>query len=277
MAAQGGDPVRDGQVQAQLISKHNALVPGQTVTLGLRLQMDEHWHTYWKNPGDAGLATSIDWQFPPGYVAHEIEWPAPHYYQANGLATYGYEGEIVLPVRIEVPADAAVGEDVVIKATADWLMCKEICIPGSAALSLVLPVAATADDVEPEPRWAGLFAWADQRTPRNYDDAYVHVERQDGRRYRLTVRNAGTGIGVRDNLSVRFFPDNAGSIAMTAEQVVERSDTGVVSVSLPLDANQQWTDRLRGVLVYERGDDTRVYRVDAEVEPKTTEPKMTEN
>jgi hypothetical protein len=99
------------------------------------------WHTYWKNPGAGGLPTSIEWTLPPGFAAGEIRWPAPEITDTGGLVTYGYGGEQLLLVDIAVPATAQPGASVTLRARAEWLMCKESCVPGGAELSLTLPVA----------------------------------------------------------------------------------------------------------------------------------------
>ena len=67
--------VKTQHVEAELVSAEASAQPGKPVTLGLKLRMEPEWHTYWKNPGDSGLPTRIQWQLPPGWKAGEIEWP----------------------------------------------------------------------------------------------------------------------------------------------------------------------------------------------------------
>jgi thiol:disulfide interchange protein DsbD len=142
-------------VKASLVSETASLRPGQPVTVGLRLEMADGWHTYWKNPADSGLATKLKWSLPAGFAAGEIAWPHPERISAPPLMSYGYEHEVVLPVVVTVPSDLAVGQPVRLAARADWLECKEICLPGKSDLELTLPVAAD----EPKPsEHAALFA-----------------------------------------------------------------------------------------------------------------------
>ena len=61
------NPVRADHIDVELVSATNSVEPGGTLTLALRLKADEHWHTYWKNPGDSGLATQIAWTLPEGF------------------------------------------------------------------------------------------------------------------------------------------------------------------------------------------------------------------
>ncbi|HZP66740.1 MAG TPA: protein-disulfide reductase DsbD domain-containing protein [Rudaea sp.] len=142
-------------VNVSLVAESSALVPGTAAWVGLRLRHEAHWHTYWVNPGDAGLPTKLAWQLPPGYRAGEIAWPAPKRFDVGGLYNFGYDGEVLLPVRIDVPADAKPGSRAKFAVEAKWLVCHEECVPGKTALAITLPVAAHATK---NPRFASLFA-----------------------------------------------------------------------------------------------------------------------
>ena len=129
-------------VKASLVAEIPGFAPGQSITVGLLLKTESHWHTYWRDPGDAGLATTLSLELPAGLKASEILWPKPKVFKdPGGLTGYGYEGDTLLPVAIAIPASYA-GSTIEIKAKADWLVCKDVCIPGSAALSLSLPSPA---------------------------------------------------------------------------------------------------------------------------------------
>ena len=132
---------KGGNVQASLIAGGDAAVPGLPLDVGIRLRMAPGWHVYWKNPGDSGLPPTVSWTLPDGFDAGPIEWPAPTRFMDEGLVTYGYHDEVVLPVRIETPGSLP-RDSVVISARVDWLECKDICVPGSATLELRLPVRA---------------------------------------------------------------------------------------------------------------------------------------
>ena len=137
-------PVKTEHVTAELVAERSAAQPGQTLAIGLRLQHLPHWHTYWRNPGDSGLPTTLRWTLPEGSRAGEIEWPAPKRLPIGPLVNYGYEGELLLPLRYTAPANARPGETLTLRAQANWLVCKDICIPESATLQLRLPVLATS-------------------------------------------------------------------------------------------------------------------------------------
>ncbi len=131
-------------VQASLVSETASIQPGQPLQLGLRLQMADGWHTYWKNPADSGLPTKLAWTLPPGFTAGALEWPRPERISLPPLMSFGYNDEVLLPVTVQVPADLPAGRPVRLAARAEWLECKEICLPGKADLEITLPVEAGA-------------------------------------------------------------------------------------------------------------------------------------
>src|SRR6187455_602013 len=132
--------VRTEHVEARLVTERASAQPGKPIIVGLQLRMAPHWHTYWKNPGDSGLPTKIQWELPAGWKAGAIQWPYPKPLPIGPLTNYGYEDEVVLLSELTPPADAAPGT-VAIKAKAEWLVCKDICIPEKGELDIALPVA----------------------------------------------------------------------------------------------------------------------------------------
>lgn len=138
-----GAIVQTPQVQAELLAHApEGVGPGKPVWLGLKLAHQPHWHTYWKNPGDSGLPTRLDWSLPPGLTAGDIAWPLPQRIPLGNLVNFGYEGTVVLPVPITVGADfqPPLAGDLEIKLFASWLVCREECIPEEGHFSLRLPV-----------------------------------------------------------------------------------------------------------------------------------------
>jgi thiol:disulfide interchange protein DsbD len=138
-------PMQVDHAMVELISEYDAVVPGQSFDLALRFDLEEHWHIYWKNPGASGLSTTIDWLLPERIEAGDVQWPAPERIQLGGLVNYGYEEEAVFIVTLQAPEDLKLGSDLAITANLFWLICKETCLPGEAALDLVLPVASKAE------------------------------------------------------------------------------------------------------------------------------------
>jgi thiol:disulfide interchange protein len=131
-------------VSASLLADTSAVVPGKPFTAGLLLKMQPGWHTYWRDPGDSGLPTTLQWTLPPGFHAGNIQWPKPvQEVEPGNLKVNIYNDEVLLLVEITPPAQIS-GTAITLQALAKWLVCKESCIPGKADLSLTLPVARTA-------------------------------------------------------------------------------------------------------------------------------------
>ena len=149
-------------LKAELVSEYQQLTPGQTALLALHFVPDEHWHTYWQNPGDSGLATSLSWQLPDGVTVGDIIWPTPSAIALPPLMNYGFEGQTILLSELSLPAGYS-ADTVQIGLTADWLVCEEVCIPASASFSLSLPVGADAVLAQ---QYQPLFAEAKTRLPK---------------------------------------------------------------------------------------------------------------
>ena len=135
--------VQTEQVRAELIAHApQGAVPGQPVWVGLKITHQPHWHTYWKNPGDSGLPTTLEWTLPAGVTAGEIAWPAPKSIAIGTLTNYGYEDTLVLPVPLTIsPAfQAGLTGDLEIKLNASWLVCRQECIPQDGNFVLHVPV-----------------------------------------------------------------------------------------------------------------------------------------
>ncbi|MFH1067498.1 MAG: protein-disulfide reductase DsbD domain-containing protein [bacterium] len=130
-------------VQAELVSENAVIQTGQPFWVALHLKMEDGWHTYWKNPGDTGIPTSIQWNLPQGFRAAPLLWPRPQRFDTPPLVSYGYEKEVLLLAEITPPNDLKPDAPVLLQAKASWLVCeKEACIPGGAELKLELPTAA---------------------------------------------------------------------------------------------------------------------------------------
>lgn len=119
---------------------------GQPVWVGLQLAHQPEWHSYWKNSGDSGLPTQLEWSLPPGVVAGEIQWPIPRKYPIGHLINYGYADTVLLPVRLTVGPEfkAPLFKDALeVKLKATWLVCRKECIPEEGQFVVEVPVKST--------------------------------------------------------------------------------------------------------------------------------------
>lgn len=219
-------PVKNDQVEAELIAEKTALVPGQPTTVALRLKIAKGWHTYWRNPGDTGLPTTLAWTLPSGVVASAIEWPAPHALPVGPLVNYGYESEALHLVTLTTVPEFAPGREATLAAKAEWLVCRETCFPQGAELTLTLPVANTAG---PDPRFGKAIAATRAALPQTLVGWHVTAE---GAGAKVVVALTPPP-GAADPGTLRFFPYEEGRIEASAPQPATR-DGGVYLLTLPV-------------------------------------------
>lgn len=198
-------------VDAELIAATDAIVPGQPLTVGLRLKHENEWHTYWQVPGDSGLPTQIKWQLPAGFNAGSIDWPHPKRLPVGPLMNFGYEGETLLLTTVQVPADLPVGTPVTLTAKASWLECKDVCIPGDAQVKLTLPVRQQAAPSSS----AALFKASQARVPQAALAASANI---DATRIRVALSPpAGKTLD-----KIEFFPLEESRIEAAAPQELKK-------------------------------------------------------
>lgn len=241
-------------VKAQLIAEVKSIQPGVPFWVALHLQMKEHWHTYWKNPGDSGLATIIDWTLSEGLTAGKIHWPYPQRLETPPLVSFGYEGEVLLLTKITVDPRLEAGPKQEIRAKADWLMCREECIPGKAELSLTLPV--NTHKPEMNGKWAEAFAAARLRLPQEIPGWKVNASLDDTLIRIQIVPPSGF---TEDLLSIQFFPEQRGFINHEKSPQYRKTDIGYF-LEIPRSLLiEEVPKQLIGVLYSEKGWDENSY------------------
>ena len=174
--------------------------PGKPFRVGLRLRLAPGWHTYWQNPGDAGVPPELELTLPPGGTAGPIDWPAPRRIAEGPLMTYAYTGDLLLPVTM-TPRRR---RHTLVKAHAEWLVCRDICVPEEADFRLDLPAGTGAPSAQ-----APLFAALERQVPR----PSPWQARARPRRHAVGA-GAGTDAGHRGRCLVH--PGRAGRRSATA-------------------------------------------------------------
>ena len=157
----GLSPAQAAHTRVTLLLSADTAKPGDTVLAGLDLQMDPGWHTYWKNPGEAGIPTVIKWDLPPGVTAGEIQWPLPHKLPPADVTTYGYVDEVMLIVPLKLSPDLQPGQPITLQASLTWLECQDQCIPGKTKVSATLNLGP---DTQPSANAAIITSWQ-QKVP----------------------------------------------------------------------------------------------------------------
>ena len=242
------EPVYTAHVRAELVTDVSSIAPGEPFWVGLHMVMDEGWHTYWRNSGDSGMPTSIQWELPEGFKAGGIHWPLPKRFDYNdGLTGYGYDGETVLLTEMSVPAALEAGSTVTVKAKVKWLSCAEICVPGKAEFSLALSVAEDGPVVRDDIR--SLFD-AQRKT--------LLVMKSDWR-----IEAAGKGdmfifrlssAGEQRNIikTAAFFPYRNDIIDHAAQQEFTDNDSGPAELAVKRSSlSDELVQDIRGVMVLE--------------------------
>ncbi|TWI69617.1 thiol:disulfide interchange protein DsbD [Pseudoduganella lurida] len=216
-----GPVVTTEHVRSELVAHApDGIRPGSTVWLGLAIAHQPHWHTYWKNPGDSGLATTLAWKLPAGVEAGAIAWPTPKRLPLGPLMNYGYEGTVLLPVPVTVPAGFK-GTSLKVGLHAEWLVCKEICLPEAGDYDVDLPVGA------PLVASKALFDATSAATPVAVKGATA-TARVDGNVLAVAVRGLAT-----QPQPLEYFAEDAGVIDY-AGKVDQQWTDGVLHLRVPL-------------------------------------------
>jgi len=210
-----------------LVHAPGGIAPGQPVWLGLQIAHAPDWHTYWKNPGDSGLPTALEWQVPAGVVPGDIMWPTPRKFPLGDLANYGYDGTVLLPVPLRIGADF-VGTELQAEVLATWLICRLECIPEEASFQLRIPahMSSVGHRAAFEAAWQAMPA---ELPPHNSSLAVAAST--------LQVRLEGLPLAWRGQ-SLEFFPQTPGLIEPGAAWQQSWED-GLWQASIPLSRFRQ--------------------------------------
>jgi thiol:disulfide interchange protein DsbD len=214
------EPVRAQRLQAEL-APQSAAAPGAVVYVALHQIIDSGWHTYWRNPGDSGQATTIAWTLPKGWSAGDIVWPLPQKLPTGPLMDYGYTGSVYLPVPITAPKDAKPGTTAHIAATAHLLVCEDVCIPADANLTLDLPIMAGSPT--PDPKFGADVTATLAAAPKDAGLTAVFAAGSDA------LKLAVTGPAVRGQAvsDAYFFPYDGTVIDHAKHQTADRGPDGL--------------------------------------------------
>lgn len=218
-----GPVAKTEHVRAELVAHApQGITSGGQFWVGLNLEHAPHWHTYWKNSGDSGLPTTLEFKLPAGLKAGDIAWPLPHKIAIGTLANYGYENTILLPVPIAVGKDFSARE-AIISVKANWLVCRRECIPEEVELSLRIPAqGSTASN-------GALFDAAFQAVPAAAKGA-VTSSQVSGSTLNLSVKGLPTAWQGKNLLA---FPESP-EVIETAAPITQQWRGDAWSATIPL-------------------------------------------
>ena len=200
----------------ELVPEARQAAPGSRLTVALTMRPRPGWHGYWKNPGDAGAETRIDWKLPAGVTAGPIQYPVPDRLIVSGLMNYVYKGDYSHLIDLAIPAGLAPGTQLPLRARVDYLVCTDrICVPESADVAAEIVIGAEA----------GRSAAMDrlrQALPRPLGSE-GRFERK-GELIRIAVPLPAT-LGVEDPY---FFPLTESALAYSEPQRVSRNGDSLI-------------------------------------------------
>jgi DsbC/DsbD-like thiol-disulfide interchange protein len=252
----GGTAIPHGTVE--LLAENQWIAAGHTVNLGLRFELEKGWHIYWTNPGDSGEPPRVKWQLPAGLTAEPIEWPAPRRLGTASVTDYGYEDAVTLIVPVRADANLTTQQPAQISAQLSVLVCREMCIPGKAQVSLTLPIKAQPPATDA--RTENLFAASRKSLPQPAPGGWKFGVVDGNGAFELTA-NIG-----RQITQAVFYPLMESQIDNASPQKLTPLATGFRLMLRKSDQLMQPIQRLQGVLVLAGG---RAYQIDVPV-AKTT-------
>ena len=176
-------PAQTG-LKLRLVPETTAIVPGQSFRVGLFIQHEKGWHTYWRQPGIVGVPTTLEWQLPEGFKAGPLEYPEPEATKMFQIKAQGYERDVLLQTELQAPSNLKPGDTITLRGRAAWMCCASTCHPGTLELSLSLPVASVSS---PDPAWQPRFAQERARYAQP-SDAWSAEASEQGLNVTLTLR-----------------------------------------------------------------------------------------
>jgi DsbC/DsbD-like thiol-disulfide interchange protein len=234
-----GTPIPHGTLE--LVAENQWIAAGHTIHLGLHFQLEKGWHIYWVNPGDSGEPPRVKWQLPAGVSVGEMEWPTPRRLGTSSIVDFGYEDDVMLLVPMHAEAAAATQGLAQIGAEVKVLVCREMCIPGKAQLSLTLPVKSQPPVADA--RAAGWFVAAHKSLPRPAPASW-----------KISVTDADDAFVLAATLGERvahadFFPREESQVKDAAPQQFAAVPGGFQLTLRKSDQLLKPIARLKGVLV----------------------------
>jgi len=232
-------PIPHGTVE--LIAEDQWIAAGHTLNLGLHFQLEKGWHIYWINPGDSGEPPRVNWQLPTGLMAGAIKWPAPRRLGTPSIVDYGYEDGVTLIVPVHAAIYLTTQQPAQLAAQVSVLVCREMCIPGKAQVSLTIPIKS--EPPRTDSRTEELFATTRKSLPRAAPVNWKFELAEERSSFLLT---ASLGRQIKNAI---FYPLVESQIDNAAPQTLRPTARGFQMTLRKSDQLIKPVERLKGVLV----------------------------
>ncbi len=237
-------PVRAQHLTVELQALANPIQPGAETLAGLHFTLDKGWHVYWSNAGDSGEPPAIKWNLPEGITAGPMQFPAPRRLPLGPLMDFGYEDEVLFPMTLTTASTLKSPGAAPLTAHVDWLVCREVCIPGKADLALPLQIASAAGPADPARK--ALFDRFLSRLPKPLPSTAKVV-------FGTTPAGFTLALTGHPAAGAEFFPLEQSQILNAAPQTVSAVNNGI-AVTVKKDAALTTPlSQLNGVLLLSDG------------------------
>ena len=237
------EPVNTGHAKVSLVTDYIYSSDNSEMIVGIKMDMQKHWHTYWKNPGDSGGPVKVDWQLPEGVTVSDVNWPAPELIPYPPLMTYGYEDFVIFPFKLTIPKGL---DQFDIVADVDFLICDDICVPEKATLKNSL----NSLDID-----SRLTDWV-LKVP----SVMLPVISEINNNY-LELRFSNN-----DQIkSINFFVEDENIVSYSGKQILIKEENNWL-LKVPLEQGSEINKDISGVLVI---NDDEIFTVNAEM-PQTS-------
>jgi thiol:disulfide interchange protein DsbD len=236
------------KVHAQLIAEVESIKPGIRFCVALALTMEEGWHTYWKNPGDSGLPTTIEWNLPEGFSVGEIQWPYPQRFETSGIVSFGYADEVFLLMDMQAPVTLKPGTVAKFSASVDWLACKEECVSEHADLIIEIPVKD--HDSRVDLKRVEHFKISRNNLPKLFKNWNI-IASANGEK--IVIQALPHISADSPSIDVFFFPEEEGIVDYSEPQKVETLRSGYLIEIKRSKFSTNLPSRLKGILYSTQG------------------------
>jgi thiol:disulfide interchange protein DsbD len=266
-----GDTFARHHTQVKLILSAETAKPGDTIWAGVDMKMDPGWHTYWKNPGEAGSATTVAWTLPAGVSVGEIQWPLPQKLPPAEVTTYGYEDEVILIVPLTLATNLAPGP-LTLSAKVSWLECKDACIPANQTVEAGLNVGS---ETKPSADAAVIELWRNKTPQTNnsysFQAAWEKPANGDTRPLLISHGPFEADKNIKYD-SVDFFPAASDNFEIQpATEVLSAFSADLQLRKLVKKFSGGWPREISGTIVIESGKQRYGYDVIMPVSEKPSE------
>lgn len=232
-------------VTVSLVSSQDVVTAGSSFDVAVVLDIEKDWHSYWKNPGDAGLPTDVQWDLPEGFSITDLRWPYPKKFSDEFGVGFGYEDQVVFFATVRAPTSLQPDTPFLLRGDVRWMACKDSCIPGFSSIETEIQAGVIPKD---------NLAWTEQIT--QFINKIPTQDKQIG------VEAKGDGVILSFQSSsvdqAFFFPTITGVMDLTKQQSLQQVAVGNYELFVPGISNDE---PLQGVVVIESEGKTEAFQV----------------